>query len=82
MVMVKIRVSVRVAVCDVTFSVWTECTVPNGNTEALATRMAVLQAEQRRETQWHPRVQFVVENMHHTCVCAAVKAALPTARQP
>jgi hypothetical protein len=28
----------------------------------LVTRMAALKAEQRRETQWHPRVQICVQN--------------------
>jgi hypothetical protein len=42
------------------FSVWTEFTVPIGKRgehprgKPLVTRTAALQAEQRRETQWHP----------------------------
>jgi hypothetical protein len=49
------------------FSVWTEFTVPTGKRSghprgmALVTRMAALQAEQRRETQWHPRMQTSIE---------------------
>jgi hypothetical protein len=46
-----------------TFSVWTEFTAPTGKRvftreecHWTVTHMQELQAEQRRETQWHPRV--------------------------
>jgi hypothetical protein len=72
---VRIRVRVRVAAyVAVAFSVWVRVRVvtvrgsghPRGM--LLVTRMQELQAEeQRRETQWHPRVcKFLPENAHRT----------------
>jgi hypothetical protein len=54
------------------FSVWTKFTVSTGKRSeqprgmALLTRMVALQAEQRRETQWHSSSVNLCRNMYRT----------------
>jgi hypothetical protein len=67
MVMASVRVAVSYAVA---FRVCAECTVQTSKRREhprrtpLVTRMAALQAEQRRETQWHLECEFPSKNAH------------------